>query len=205
MEDFKVISRGGKRYYVKDGVMFPSVTTIIKHRSEFTDRGGFISNAARIGTLIHYAILKQFAPTPIEMPQETIWKVPPEVVYDKIKRAMMMYKGLNLDFQFEDVEVPVFYQQEGMRYAGRLDAVGVYKGERAILDLKSGMDYSYYNLQMGAYANAVGAEMAFLVFLDTNETRNPSGNARVKVLDKGDLKNGYVEFKEAYQEFIKEL
>jgi hypothetical protein len=197
-----VISSGGRRYYVKDGLRFPSVTTILHHRSEYADRNGGGGNAASLGTLIHYAILKQFSKKPIEMPREMIWRMPAKDVHQKIRKAMLMYRDAGIEFQFEAVESPVFYHDDNVMYAGKFDALGYLDGKKSILDLKTGMSYGYYPLQMSAYAHATGAIQAVIVYLDTREDRNPEGVAKVQILDEGDLRTSYEAFKEAYREFV---
>lgn len=200
MEDFETIYKNGSRIYKKEGTNYPSVTSIIKHRSPFKDSKP--GPASKIGSAIHYHILKEYSDKPLVPPIEPIWGMDFETVNQRIRDSMRMWKGLNLgDFEVIGVEQPIF--NDDPPFAGRIDMVcRDPDGILSVLDIKTGGEYPYYDLQMAAYSAAVGAQKAFLVYLDTHPERNPSQIGRIRVMEKSELDASYAEFLECYKEFV---
>lgn len=200
-DDFKVTYGKLGRVYVKNSLKYPSVTSIIHASNPW--KGG-VSNAGKLGTLTHYHILKQYAKEPIEMPIEPIWGMSAQDVYATVGRAIKMFKELDFEFKFADVERPIFYNQDGIRYAGRIDALGYDSdGVFSVLDLKTGLSYPEYPIQMSAYCKAVGVNRAYLVFLDARVDRNPDQKGKVRMIDKQELDESFEKFKSLYQEYLR--
>jgi hypothetical protein len=198
MDDFEVIYKNNSRYYVKDKKEFPSVTSVLHVKSPFKSKPG---NAAKLGTLIHYNILKMYSSEPLDIPCEILWKMEATEITDRIQAALIMWRDMNFQFKFRNIETVIFDNELGV--AGRLDADG-YDSDNmlSVLDIKTGLDYgTQYDMQLAVYAKAIGAERAYLAFLDTREDRNPSKTGKIRRLDKPDLDTAYDKFRDCLEEF----
>ena len=143
--------------YICDGVILPSITTMLKMRfgSKYTAVTPEVLNrAADLGTEMHKAI-QDFEEQGIE---------------SELKEVKN-YKFLKKHYQWECLinEVPVILFQGGEPIAcGRIDMVGMIGGERALFDFKrtSQLDKEYLGYQLNlyriAYQQSYGGEITAL-------------------------------------------
>lgn len=199
-ENFETIYKNGSRIYKKEGINYYSVTSICSVKSPFTGKPG---DAANTGTLIHHDLSSIYKESP--QPWVKIWKMDFEEVTRRRRSCLKMWREIMGQFNIQDVEFPVFNNDLGTEYAGRVDFSCVdSEGVPAIGDWKTGLMYPYYIAQLSAYCHAMSIDRAYLVFLDSNTERNPEQKAVIQRLDKPELEEGYAEFLDCYRIF-KEL
>lgn len=186
----------GQRIYVNSetNARYPSVTTITSQNSPFKGKPG---NAARIGQLIHWHILRQYADGILPAPNVQIWGLSQREVESRIQRALTMWRNLHFDDQFTFVDVEALVVSDVHRYAGRADGIGMdNSGNIAVMDIKTGDFYpeSYY-MQGAAYAKATGATSCYFVQLDVNDSRNPDQTGVVHYMGNQEIEKHFGEFK----------
>lgn len=197
MEEFETIYKNGSRIYRKEGVNYPSVTSILSVKSPFKGKPGA---AAGVGTLVHADLAKLYKP--IDDPWVQIWGIPFEEVTRRRRSCLRMWRDVMGQFDIRDVEFAVFNNEPGNEYAGRIDFGGIdSEGVPFIGDWKTGLKYNTYVPQASAYCHAMCIERAYLVYLDTHLERNPEQKIKMEILDKVDLDAGYEEFLDCYRIF----
>lgn len=192
----------GQRIYVNSetNARYPSVTTITSQNNPFKGRPG---NAAHIGTLIHWHILRQYADGILPAPNVQIWGLSQREVESRIQRALTMWRNLHFDDQFTFVDVEALVVSDVHRYAGRADGIGMdNSGNLSVMDIKTGGFYSEsYYMQGAAYAKAIGATSCYFVQLDVNDFRNPDQIGVVHHMGNQEIEKHFGAFKallEAY-------
>ena len=166
------------RWYLKDGIRFPSVTSILgldKTFGQFTEQElqQYASRGNILEVMIEVFLMTGLWPEPQELPQcrEDIeilaagnlnlsWK-------DGSHEAFMAEYGSKI--KVEAFQKTVFNQEQ--MYAGTLDILGEFDGKRSIMDIKSG---TFDMRQLAAYAVCEeGIEQ--LVILPIGPTENKCG------------------------------
>lgn len=195
----------GQRIYVNSETKarYPSVTTITSQNNPFKGRPG---NAAHIGTLIHWHILRQYASGILPAPSVQIWGLSQREVESRIQRALTMWRNLHFDDQFTFVDVEALVVSDVHRYAGRADGIGMdNSGNIAVMDIKTGDFYSDYWLQGAAYAKATGATSCYFVQLDVNDSRNPDQTGVVHYMGNQEIEKHFGAFLELLKEYYQNL
>lgn len=201
-ENFETIYKNGSRIYKKDGIHYPSVTSICSVKSEFK-KSSSGNDYSRFGTLMHHDLSSLYKWS--EHPYVSFWKMSFDEVEAKRRSCLRMWRDVADQFDIKNVEFAVFNNESDAEYAGRVDFSCVDSEDvPAIGDWKSGKNYNYYLWQMSAYAHCLGYDRAYLVFLDSNTERNPEQKAVIQRLDQPQLSAGYSEFLDCYRIF-KEL
>lgn len=188
---YRQCSYQGHRYYedTVTGRKVPSVTTITSQLSPFKGRPG---TAARVGSLIHYHILKCMLPG-LESPGEVLWNVSDSDIQDKIAAGLRMWRELGISLEPVGIEDVIFSHDYG--YAGRVDRHGYSSDGIYVVDeIKTGAFYEYYRLQGAAYAVAVGADRVRFIMLDVNKDRNPARAGHVITMEKPEIDEKFAEF-----------
>lgn len=192
----------GQRIYVNSetNARYPSVTTITSQNSPFKGKPG---NAAHIGTLIHWHILRQYASGILPAPNVQIWGLSQREVESRIQRALTMWRDLHFDDQFTFVDVEALVVSDVHRYAGRADGIGMdNSGNLSVMDIKTGGFYSEsYYMQGAAYAKAIGATDCYFVQLDVNDFRNPDQIGVVHHMGSQEIEEAFGTFLELLEEY----
>lgn len=143
--------------YIYDGIILPSITTMLRSRFQGKYEGiskATLSRASQLGTQVHEAIEKyEKQGEETDLPELRNWKF--------LKRAY--------GFTCKDNEVPVVLFDDGEPIAcGRLDLVLEEDGKTGLGDIKrtSSLDKNYLAYQLNlyriAYQQCYGAEIEFL-------------------------------------------
>ncbi len=185
----------GNRYYrdTITGRKVPAVNTVIHQNSTFKGRPG---NAAKLGSILHYHVLSRYSKEPLEIPSEMLWNVNSEEIYRKIDSGLKMWRDLKFYETHKILDIEKYIFNDDFGYAGTIDGDCVRNDEQyGIFDLKTGNDYPQdYDLQMSAYAKALGASFATLIFTDLNIDRNPKQLAYTRTLDQSVIDSKFEEF-----------
>lgn len=195
---YKQVSWNGYRYYMdtETGRKVPSVTSVTSLSSPFKGRPG---NAAKIGSLCHYHILKTMEPS-LEIPRDFLWNISDYEVHDRITASLKMWKELKLDVTEVSIENIIFNDTYG--YAGRVDRSGYdMDGNYTIDEIKTGNFYDYYKLQGAAYAKTLDADQVRFIMLDSNVERNPERKGRVIIMNPEDINTSFEEFLVLLEQF----
>ena len=198
------------RFREKDGIKYPSVTSIIGWSKDFFISDIDLKQYGARGTIVHYMVQK-FAET-------GTWLTLKEVAESGLREeaAIMFRGGLKLkiedcshetffeqfgkDFEFEHFEVSVF--NEKYLYCGRLDAIGKYKGVRSIIDFKTGKAFDMK--QLAAYSMGDSIEgIEQLVICPIGPTDNKSGV--MKPVTTLNISGAFDEFLKDRSEFRKQF
>lgn len=138
-EDLKAITKPSGRFYQTPGGFYPSITTVLgkqpekqKSLQEWRDRIGhekanrIATTAASRGTNIH-SLMESYLATD----QLPVNEMPTTMsLFSQMKRAVD--ENLNI---INAIEAPMY--SDNLRIAGRCDLIGMWKGERAIIDFKT--------------------------------------------------------------------
>lgn len=215
------------RWYEKDGKKYPSVTSVLswadfnyKLRNPDKFQFGEISEddlaeyGAR-GTVVHRQVQDWFENG---MQKDYVMKEEfPELLVEKqlLKESHLKAEDCSFlgfmekhgkDFTFDKCELEVI----GEGYAGRLDLLGTYKGELAVLDVKTTTNYTArtelrYFKQMAAYAKATGLDIKKLVIIPLTPS-NKCGYGAPKVEDMSDnLFNSFNDDRKAFERDFNDL
>lgn len=141
-----VIEKDNKRFYGKDGVYYPSITTVL---SEFPGKQEGLSNwrekvgvdeAAKIthvagkrGTALH-DLLELYLANKIKGDNFFIFHRPP-INPDVVSMFKTIKPAVDLIDNITGLEVALYSHK--YKFAGRVDVIGEYQGEPAIIDFKT--------------------------------------------------------------------
>jgi len=202
MPTYRETYQNGHRWYIdsETGQKVPSVTSVTAIASPFKGRPG---NAAKIGSLIHFNILKNYTNKALPLPRDFLWNIADEEVHGRIASALRMWKDLAVELRDVVVEDIVFNTEYG--YAGRVDRHGWDCGMRTVDEIKTGAWYDHYWLQGAAYAKAIGAEQVRFIMLDTNAERNPLRVGRVITMGSDGIAHHFEEFLRLLERFNETL
>jgi hypothetical protein len=190
----------GRYYYLKNdpNTLFPSVSTVVKGSNK---SGGWCSPYAAIGSIVHWRILKCYADRQLPRPTDPIYKMAPDEARRRIEACVAMWDKLQLKIKPICVETALF--SDDPRIAGRMDMFCRLDGKRTLLDIKTGKEYKENYTQTSAYVHMLkwAVDQAALVYLDADLTRNPEQLGRVKIIEKGELKEHFDVFRNKYLDF----
>ena len=202
-EAFKVnTTKNMGRFYIKDGIKYPSVTTIIHFSDVSEKKFSGTSPAAAIGSLTHYHILKKYSKTRLEPPTDMVWRLSPAEVHGRINRCLQMWHELSLNIEPIEVECALFC--DNPKFAGRLDMLANIDGILTLLDIKTGLHYDDHILQASSYWHALDRqpERVMYVYLDSIVERNPSQKATILNYYEDELLDGWEQFKNRYINYV---
>lgn len=196
---FQVLNTSYGRYYLKDNIRYPSVSTILGGGKYKKSSGS--PPAAAIGSIVHYKILKRYANKILPLPTDPVWNLSREEVLGRISRCISMWDNLELNIEPIYVETTVF--SEDVLFAGRMDMVCKLDGVLTLLDIKTGAQYPSNPIQISGYFHALKEEpeQSALVYLDSIIDRNPDQEGHVIIHKKPELKEYYNKFLDYYSEF----
>lgn len=186
------------RFYEKDGKKYPSVTSILNWDKSWNITEDELSQYGSRGSIIHKLIEIYL--------DEGVWKNPEEIAELSQDVAIVLGGSKKLhwddcshkafveanekDIDIDLIEQEVVNTEDG--YGGRFDAIGTYKGKKAIFDWKSGSVHDHR--QLAAYAKACDADVECIVICPVGKTDNKSGVMKPKVSESIDKE---------YKEFLK--
>jgi len=198
------------RFYFKDEIPYPSVTTIIGHKKN-TGKSRGPGPSAHIGTIVHKKILGRYSKNVLPVSCNPIWNIPREEVYGRINRCIKMWNDLHLSIQPFFVETSLF--NKNPPYAGTLDMLAKiscnndlldihFDKALYLLDIKTGKSYDSHVIQASGYWHALRRKpKVIFVYLDSIIDRNPEQKATIRIFTKEELEEGYNTFLDYYVEF----
>lgn len=165
------------RFYEKDGVQLPSVTSILNYDSDFLIDENELKQYASQGTINHVRV-EEFIKT-------GLWKSPkelPNIIPDLfiLKSGSLQLDPDSCDFPELLKKFPLKELKNGQvlyneidRYAGTYDGECIYEGAPTIFDIKRTADKTKNFQQLAAYASCKGMEhikqMMIIVLNDKTE------------------------------------
>lgn len=199
--------------YQRDGICYPSVTTIIHAMIEEPERltqwklnnGDWEKQTQRsqiIGTLVHYRILNDLAPQALELPDILFDDIPTDAL-KRVELGQIMWDELALDVGHpRKVERLVVCKQ--YKFAGKPDLVAPINGVYTLVDLKTSKEiHETHRIQMGGYHELLDRtpEQAMLVSLHPNERGNSFMRAHTETIPRKKLDDYADKFIELSEEF----
>lgn len=199
--------------YEKDGVFYPSVTTVIgaileendgilKWRASNKDWESQMNKAAIIGTIAHYRILNELAPQPLEFPDIPFSEIPTNAL-NKVEMCQLLWDDLGLKIGHPR-KVEKFLINHEYRFAGKMDLVAPIDGVYTLLDLKTSKEIrENHKIQAGGYHVLLDRvpEQAMLVSLHPNERGNKFMRAHTETIPRKELDEYGDRFIEMVSEF----
>ena len=178
------------RFRELHGKKYPSVTSILSWDTDWRVTEDELCQYASRGTIVHY-LIEQFVKTGEWIDPQSDPEIKEEV--DTVLSGSLklhwnqcshkeFFAQHGKDFEFKKTEQTVYNHE--LCYSGRYDYYGTYKGEPAIIDVKTG---SHNFLQLSAYAACVEDPVTRLVVIPVSPTDNKSGCQRPSVTDKIDM------------------
>lgn len=135
--------------YKVDGVVYPSVTTILKAEG-FIDTRFFNEAATDRGTRVHRAL-------------QAIDSGVPPVLYDAsdIRGYVTAWEAFceSREPEFFGIEKALY--SDAYRVAGTADRLATIEGKQCVIDIKTGAPQSWHGLQLAAYAVLLGQAPKF--------------------------------------------
>lgn len=194
-KEYEVIKNKIKADYLKDILLkvkyreknrkkYPGVTSILNWYKKWDMPEYEISQYASRGTLAH-SLIEHFIDKQIWLELKELVEKNPELQPD----AAMMYRG-NLKLSLEELSYKTFFEKywkdfevidvekvvfnEEYLYSGRIDLIGNYKGEKSIIDWKTGSSYDMRQLAAYAHADEI-KDIKQLVICKVGKTDNKGG------------------------------
>lgn len=189
-------------YTTPSGKKVPSVTSILNWDTEWRIPEDELMQYAAIGRIIHKMIdeyiHKRKWIDPVytdELKQEVaiVYSGNLKLNWEEYSYKKFLKKYIN-KFKIEKTEFEVYNEEQ--LYAGRVDALGVYKGKRSIIDWKSGTGRDFR--QLAAYAACL-PNIEQLVICPVGRTNNKTGVMTPIVED--NIQKHFKEFVKARQAF----
>lgn len=161
------------RFYLKDGVEYPSVTSILNYDSDFLVPDDELKQYASQGNIIH-AQVSEYIKT-------GTWKLPKEI--EGTTADLFILKtgslGLSLDgwdflaflkkYPMEKLQNGETVINEKERYGGLPDGFGISGGVYSIFDIKRTPEKTKNFMQMAAYAKASGKDVKQMIIIPLND------------------------------------
>jgi hypothetical protein len=218
MNNFRVEERGGLRWYIKNNIYHPSVSTVNNWQRTLSmpKSRRKAGNAANLGTAIHFQIEKTLYDNygigdidKMYMPDLTFWNQQTKYGMNRINMSMRMFYRFIRDYpSFEPLlNEFVLFSEDSYPYAGRIDLVAKIENEVYLIDFKTGAYYPEYDAQIcGGYAelmaiNGLHIDKTALLFLDSREDRNPSLTYQFKVYSEVERAVGSCIFQEKLDDY----
>lgn len=218
------IEKQGLRWYYEDGkpdILFPSCTTIIGWKDKLFGKwkGRKAGDMANCGTGIHFQIEKYIFDEygigdveNIKFPIIEIWNMTEEQRRYKENESMKMwFRFLRDHITFKPVAQELrLFQRGKYRYAGRLDQYDFIEGLKVLLDVKTGGYWPEYDYQIAGYYQLltnldIEVDECWLLFLDANIERNPSGNYQIRKYEKDEIEQNVKVFNGLLEEYYKNV
>ena len=201
--------------YQRDGVFYPSVTTII---GEMLDEPEGLTNwklknldwekqtnrSAIIGTLVHYRILNELAPQTLELPDICFEDIPKDAL-KRVELSQLMWEELGLKIGHPR-KVEKFAVNNEFKFAGKPDLVAPINDVYTLVDLKTSREVrENHKIQMGGYSVLLERtpEQAMLVSLHPNSRGNEFMRAHTVIMPRKELDEYAERFIEMTKEFHK--
>jgi hypothetical protein len=193
------------RFREIDGKKYPSVTSILSWDKEWKISEDELSQYAARGTIVHKLIELYL--------KDKKWINPIDLKEPEIVEAIDILMGGSLGLHWNQCSHEAFFKEFGddieiesieqvvinkeVRYSGRYDIKGKYKGKKAIMDCKTG---AYDLAQLAAYA-VCEDKIEQLIVLPVGITTNKSGVMKPIVSD--DIEGEFKRFLYAREKFRK--
>lgn len=198
MSNIKLIEQNGQHFYEREGIIYPSVTTVLSivnkgHHFETwlkqngTDADKLRDSAAERGTNVHKGIK-------LLIDGLTVYKANYSAEEWKMLNRFVSWV-LSLDsFKPIESETSFIYDKELLKYAGTVDLIAEINGETWLIDFKTGNgDYITYHFQVGAYAKALKKiDKVGILFLGMNTQKG------WKLTEVTDVEECFSQFASAY-------
>lgn len=199
--------------YQRDGIYFPSVTTVIhatipepERLSSWKRNNGnwkkTVKNSSTLGTMMHFRILSKVAPQPLNPPMFSPGEIPKDATH-RLELCEAMWDDLGLEIGYpRKIERMIINKEH--RFAGTPDLVAPINGVYTLADLKSSKElHESYKYQLGGYYELLECtpERGMLISLSTDTYANPCLRAHTVVLTKDELEYYRREFLKLLDEF----
>jgi hypothetical protein len=199
--------------YQKNGIFYPSVTTIIgaileepdgltRWKQNNSDWEKQTNRSAIIGTLAHYRILNGLSPQLLELPDISFDDIPKDALR-KVDLCEIMWDELELKIGHPR-KVEKFAVNNEFKFAGKPDLVAPINDVYTLVDLKTSREiHDTHRIQMGGYHELLDRtpEQAMLVSLHPNERGNAHLRAHTETIARKDLDAYADRFVEMTKEF----
>lgn len=159
-----------------DGVKYPSVSDILKPFSRFKSKPP--GPAALLGTIIHYHILKKYAP--LSMPVGVRLFLDDKTANQRIDDALWCWREFEKAHTIEPILVEQLLINRDLKYLGKVDLYAKVDGKPTVVEIKTGNVYDEYYVQLAAYQKLVNTPYGIIVQvkedLEEHEQKDYTGN-----------------------------
>lgn len=166
-----------KHEYFLNNKKVPSVTQILSSLNDFSNVSPEVLNHAKdLGTGVHLACELSDRKDLLELP---------EIYRGYLRNWNKFLNEMNVEIIEDGIEKIVY--SEKLRYAGRIDRLGIVKNKLTIIDIKSGQKNPVFALQLAGYGIALNemgtkAKSRMTVYLKpegykVEEYKNPADDA----------------------------
>jgi hypothetical protein len=219
---YNTIEKNGLRWYYllnNPSILYPSVSTVIGWYDKLYGRwkNTTAGNMANCGTGIHYQIQKYILdeygvgnPADCGFPNITIWNMTEKERRDKLNKSMRMWFNFlrdHTDYEPIAQELALFSRGDKNRFAGRIDQYVKLDGKYTLLDIKTGGYWESYDYQTAGYfillTQLEKVEQVVCLYLDANESRNPSKNYVLHKYSMDEVLDNSIEFMELLENYYK--
>lgn len=161
------------RFYEKDGVEYPSVTSILNYDSDFLIDENELKQYASQGSIIHAQVAEYI--------KTGVWKNPKEI--EGLIPDLFIVKSGSLQLSLDGWDFLSFLKKYPMdklkngemvineteRYAGLPDGYGVFNGLNSIFDIKRTPEKTKNFIQMAGYAKASKEKVEQMIIIPLND------------------------------------
>lgn len=215
-EHFNIVAEGAKidliskqyssiRFREFEGKKYPSVTSILGWDKDWKITPDELAQYGARGTIVHKLVELYL--------KDGKWVNPIEIMEPEIQEAISILMSGSLELSWKQCSHEAFFEKFGkdievehlekevfnkeVRYSGRYDILGKYKGKRALFDVKTG---AYDMCQLAAYA-VCEKDIEVMVVLPVGKSKNVSGYS--KPVESTDIEGEFKRFLYARDKFKK--
>ena len=161
------------RFYLKDGIEYPSVTSILNYDSDFLIPEDELKQYASQGNIIHAQVYEYIKTGTWKTPKE-IEGTTPDLFILKTGTLQLSLDGWDFlaflkKYPMENLTNGEIVYNEKERYAGLPDGYGVFTSLNSIFDIKRTPEKTKNFMQMAMYAKASKEEVKQMIIIPLND------------------------------------